>query len=174
MDMIRDTRKPFTLLALFSSLLLASACGGGDAQNSSDSPVTAYADGWDELLVDANRGTTKVYSHGHFHVSWNPCFKEAWGAVKDPKSWDSIVRATNAAIKATMLSEERCFEAGEGNRMDSRVAVKLVDKREIVLMEANGASRICTKVADQALIQELLKGVNGVIRESEREDCYRD
>jgi hypothetical protein len=162
-------------ISIIALALYLSGCGKDSDNSSSNSQQVSLPEGWEQIDIDANRGTTKIYSHGHFHVSWNPCFQEAWGAIKNPQAWDSIVRNTNIAVKSPLLSEQRCFQADPGNRMDSKVVARLSpDMREFLLLESQGGQTVCTKISNQQAARELLQSINLVIREAELEDCYRD
>jgi hypothetical protein len=166
-----------SVLIAIALTLSVSACGADSAQeqseNSTDANGIAIPDGWELLEVDANRATTQLFTHGHFHISWTPCYREAFGSVKDPKAWDQVVRTVNAAIKAQPLAEERCFDGGPTNRLENKVIAKLTpDKRPMQLMESWGGNRICTTIADAQLARDLHAALNQVVRDASREDCY--
>lgn len=167
----------FTLLVGFTFLL---GCGQKDpALNDSNqsvdelSPTSAgivYAEGWDEIQMIANSAKTNVDNNGHFTTSRNACGKESFGAL-DTENFNKISRNMNLIGKQVLLKTPRCTPFPEGFKMDGTAEVKMTAGKKLVF-ETHGGE-ICSYASDPKASDELLAGLDAVVKAADKEDCPR-
>lgn len=170
----------FRIASLIIVFFLASGCSSNSGQSTADAittpsseaspiPAAIIADGWSQLLIQANWAKIRVDSFAHWTTSRNACGKDADGALNLPL-WNRLVSALNHASVTAPLSEPRCHSHDSQSKMDGTAELTL-NQGKRVLLEARDSGEICTTIRDEAESKKLLEAVQEIILIADQEDC---
>lgn len=162
-------------------MLILSGCNSESSQSvnpnqeqdgglSPTSPELVYSSGWTEMVIRANSAKTTVDPGAHFATNRNACGKDAYGAI-DLEDWNALAKYTNLAIEGESRPEDHCVDPpAEANKyMDGTVEVKTPSGIK-VLFEVKDW-QICTRIKDAQVSDTLLKTIEKIILQADKEDC---
>jgi hypothetical protein len=177
---------PLPLLAGLAALLTACAEGPIDPGAAPTAPTERVsmieAQGWREIqMISGNsarvfgRGEIAINTMGHFRISRNDCYREAWGAI-ELEPWNRLAEGLNRIASAAQLAEERCFErpARRGDYSLDFSADLLTDTGRVTLFDVRGSgpgTTVCTRIADLEAARQVLAVLDLTLPQAYREDC---
>lgn len=175
--------------ALSISCLLV-ACGspppaempGGQDDGGQSRTDMVQPEGWKEIyMISGNsarvhgRGEITISTIGHFKITRNDCYREAYGAI-ELEPWNRLARGMNALLKLPPLAEEQCFARPTRPRdysLDFQADV-ITEAGKVTLFDVRGYhenAKICTRVPDEALARQVVAVLDEVLPQAYREDC---
>lgn len=140
------------------------------------------AKGWREIqMVSGNsarvfgRGEIAINTMGHFRISRNDCYREAWGAI-ELEPWNRLADGLNRIAATVPLEEERCFArpARRGDYSLDFSADLLTDTGRLTLFDVRGSgpgTTVCTRVVDLEIARQVLAVLDLTLPQAYREDC---
>ncbi len=132
------------------------------------SPHVTYADGWEEVIINANQAKTKIGVGAHFGTNRNACGRDAYGSIQ-LEDWNMFAKYMNAAMKGQFSSEETCLDSPDTRFMDGITEVKTGEQKKVIYEYKGGM--ICTTIADPEVSKNLLKVINSLVIQADKEDC---
>ncbi|MCM2322760.1 MAG: hypothetical protein NDJ90_05825 [Oligoflexia bacterium] len=171
------------LVAITLTAALATGCGSEEKSSTGaqapaetspgsrgNEPQSLFAEGWSDLIINANFAKTRVDHIAHFTTSRNACGRDAYGALDLPL-WNKLAAAMNAALQAPALAEPRCQTVENPGKMDGTAEAQLTPTSKRLLFEVRGYAEVCTTIRDAAAAKSLLEAITAVVLAADREDC---
>lgn len=143
------------------------------ASNSPPPASAALADGWTQVLIQANYAKTKVDAFAHWNTNRNACGKDADGAL-ELEVWNRLVTAVNHAVTHPLLAEPRCQPKDQNSenasKMDGTAQVTHTQGK-FTLIEVRDTGEICSFVKDEAYSKQLIQAITDIVLIADKEDC---
>lgn len=172
------SRIPLPMLALLG--VLATACGGNQQQQATDSgttdsaanvPVAELGSGWSELITVAQGSEIKIGTTGHFTSSRGLCsYNREFGVIKPVGVTNQVMHNVNVALNGKFRPAEYCFRMENLKNVSASIelAVSKTDLRQLFIPRGG---EICTRIDDQKVASALLSALDLAIGAALKEGC---
>jgi hypothetical protein len=131
-------------------------------------PQTLFAEGWQNLIINANSAKTDVDAIAHFKTSRNACGRGADGVLELPE-WNSVAQHLNSAVSLGPSQNPYCVPIPDTfPYMDNSVEVVLNREKRTLYEVRDG--QICSTISDHNVSDALLGDIQKIILFADKQD----